>query len=53
MARVTEVVKEIARSWKLLTKEERQRYKESAKRGKELFGHFIFVIIFLSLKYHC
>ena len=34
MAKVTEVVKEIAQSWKILTKEERQRYKESAKRGK-------------------
>jgi hypothetical protein len=41
MARVTEVVKEIARSWKLLTKEERQRYKESAKKGKQTFSHFI------------
>jgi hypothetical protein len=45
MARVTEVVKEIAKSWKLLTKEDRQRYKEAAKRGKLLFSHFIFAII--------
>jgi len=53
MARVTEVVKEIARSWKLLTKEERQRYKESAKRGKLLFSHFIFDSIVLSLNQLC
>lgn len=33
LAKVTEVVKEIAQSWKILTKEERQRYKEAAKRG--------------------
>ena len=34
MAKVTEVVKEIAQSWKVLTKEDRQKYKEAAKRGK-------------------
>ncbi len=34
MAKVTEVVKEIAQSWKILTKEDRQKYKEAAKRGK-------------------
>jgi hypothetical protein len=45
MSRVTEVVKEIAKSWKLLTKDDRQRYKEAAKKGKLLFGHFIFAII--------
>lgn len=37
MAKVTEVVKEIAQSWKLLTKEDRSKYKEAAKRGKLLF----------------
>jgi hypothetical protein len=36
MAKVTEVVKEIAQSWKILTKEDRQKYKEAAKRGKSL-----------------
>lgn len=42
MAKVTEVVKEIAQSWKILTKEDRQRYKEAAKRG-------IIICIFTSL----
>jgi hypothetical protein len=37
MAKVTEVVKEIAQSWKLLTKEDKQKYKEAAKRGKAGF----------------
>lgn len=35
-AKVTEVVKEIAQSWKLLTKDDRQKFKEAAKRGKSL-----------------
>lgn len=34
MAKVTEVVKEIAQSWRKLQKEDRQKYKEAAKRGK-------------------
>ena len=33
-AKVTEVVKEIARCWGLMTKEDRAKYKEQAKRGK-------------------
>jgi hypothetical protein len=37
MAKVTEVVKEIAQSWKLLNKEERQRFKEAAKKDKERY----------------
>ena len=32
-AKVTEVVKEIARCWGLMTKEDRSKYKEQAKRG--------------------
>jgi hypothetical protein len=34
MAKVTEVVKEIAQTWQKLGKEDRQKYKEAAKRGK-------------------
>ena len=34
MAKVTEVVKEIAQSWQKLTKDDRSKYKEAAKRGK-------------------
>jgi hypothetical protein len=34
MAKVTEVVKEIAQCWQKLIKEDRQKYKEQAKRGK-------------------
>lgn len=37
LAKVTEVVKEIAQSWKLLNKEERQRFKEAAKKDKERY----------------
>lgn len=33
-AKVTEVVKEIARCWSLMTKEDRIVYKTEAKRGK-------------------
>jgi len=33
MAKVTEVVKEIAKCWKVLTKDDRQKYKEAAKKG--------------------
>ena len=52
MSRVTEVVKEIAKCWKLLTKDDRQRYKEAAKRGKLfLFSHFIFAIILTILQW--
>lgn len=36
-AKVTEVVKEIAQSWGLLTKEDRQKYKEAAKKDKERY----------------
>jgi hypothetical protein len=36
MAKVTEVVKEIAQTWQKLAKEDRQKYKEAAKRGKNL-----------------
>ena len=34
MAKVTEVVKDLARCWKRMTKEEIQPFKELAKRGK-------------------
>jgi HMG-box domain len=34
MAKVTEVVKEIAQCWQILVKEDRQKYKEAAKRGR-------------------
>jgi hypothetical protein len=34
MAKVTEVVKEIAQTWQKLGKDDRQKYKEAAKRGK-------------------
>jgi hypothetical protein len=37
IAKVTEVVKEIAQSWKLLSKEDRQRFKEAAKKDKERY----------------
>ena len=33
-AKVTDVVKEIARTWSTLSKEERSKYKEQAKKGK-------------------
>lgn len=36
MAKVTEVVKEIAQCWQKLTKDDRSKYKEAAKRGKYL-----------------
>ncbi len=35
-AKVTEVVKEIARCWSLMTKDDRMVYKVEAKRGKYL-----------------
>ena len=34
LTKVTAVVKEIARCWGLMSKEEKQKYKEAAKRGK-------------------
>ena len=34
---MTEVVKEIARCWSLMTKDDRMTYKLEAKRGKLLF----------------
>jgi hypothetical protein len=37
MAKVTEVVKEIAQTWQKLAKEDRTKYKEAAKRGKYYF----------------
>lgn len=36
MAKVTEVVKEMARCWGEMNKEARAIYKEAAKRGKSL-----------------
>jgi hypothetical protein len=36
-ARVTEVVKEIARCWSQLNKEQRVQYKEAAKKDKERY----------------
>ena len=33
--KVTEVVKQIAKLWQSLSKEEKQRYKELAKQGKK------------------
>lgn len=33
-AKVTEVVKEIAQSWGVLSKEDKQKYKDAAKKGK-------------------
>jgi len=36
-ARVTEVVKEIARCWSQLSKEQRSQYKDSAKKDKERY----------------
>ena len=34
LTKVTAVVKEIARCWGLMSKEEKLKYKEAAKRGK-------------------
>jgi hypothetical protein len=39
MAKVTEVVKEIAQTWQKLGKEDRQKYKEAAKRGKKYISN--------------
>lgn len=36
--KVTEVVKQIAKLWQSLSKDEKQRYKEAAKQGKPLFN---------------
>jgi len=36
MAKVTEVVKEIAQCWRKLNKEDKIKYKEAAKKGKGL-----------------
>jgi len=36
-AKVTEVVKEIARCWGEMTKEDKQEYKEAAKKDKERY----------------
>jgi hypothetical protein len=36
--KVTEVVKQIAKLWQSLSKEEKQRYKEAAKQGKFIFN---------------
>jgi len=35
--KVTEVVKQIAKLWQCLSKEEKQRYKEAAKKGRSSF----------------
>lgn len=40
MAKVTEVVKEIAQIWQILAKEDRTKYKEAAKRGTYYFIQF-------------
>lgn len=37
--KVTEVVKMIAKEWQKLSKQQRQKYKEAAKRDKERFSH--------------
>ena len=42
-AKVTEVVKEIARCWSLMTKDDRMTYKLEAKRGKFTFLSFEFI----------
>jgi HMG-box domain len=34
LSKVTEVVKEIAKCWGLMSKEDKHKYKEAAKRGK-------------------
>lgn len=36
MAKVTEVVKEIAQSWQKMSKEDRHKYKEAAKKGTHM-----------------
>lgn len=36
---MTEVVKEIAQSWGVLSKEDKQKYKDAAKKGKSLFSY--------------
>jgi hypothetical protein len=36
LAKVTAVVKEIAHFWGLMTKDDKHRFKEAAKRGKSL-----------------
>ena len=41
MAKVTEVVKEIAQTWQKLGKEDRQKYKEAAKRGKKYISNSV------------
>lgn len=38
---MTEVVKEIAQSWGKLSKEDRQKYKDAARKGKRFLVHAI------------
>ena len=38
LAKVTEVVKEIAQCWGVLTKDDKIKYKDAAKRGKEIIN---------------
>ncbi len=40
MAKVTEVVKEIAQTWQKLGKDDRTKYKEAAKRGMLFNNHY-------------
>ena len=40
-AKVTEVVKEIAKCWRALSKEERMPYKECARKGKLLSKYIL------------
>jgi len=39
LTKVTAVVKEIARCWGLMSKEEKQKYKEAAKRDKDRYDN--------------
>jgi len=47
--KVTEVVKHIAKLWQILTKEEKQKYKEAAKHGKLKFWKLTIRILTISL----
>jgi hypothetical protein len=46
MAKVTEVVKEIAQCWQKLKKEDRSIYKEAAKKGNQKSPAQIILILF-------
>lgn len=45
-AKVTEVVKEIAQSWGVLSKEDKQKYKDAAKKGKDFIYNTIYYFDF-------